>query len=76
VASPFDAAIHDAFGKVHGRSAYACYGADLLPSDLSRYLGPEFRGDRLHRFLRATPPERIPLFHSVGGLDPLEASDV
>jgi len=76
VASPFDAAIHDAFGKVHGRNAYACYGPDLLRSELSRYLGPEFRGDRLHRFLLAQPPERIPLFHSVGGLDPLEARDV
>ena len=43
---------------------------------ISRYLGPEFRGDRLHRFLLAQPPERIPLFHSVGGLDPLEARDV
>jgi len=76
VASPFDAAVHDAFGKLHGRSVYACYGPDLLRHDLSRYLGPEFRGDRLHAFLLAQPPERIPLFHSVGGLDPLEAADV
>ena len=36
VASPFDAALHDAFGKVHGRNAYATYGPDLLPNDLSR----------------------------------------
>jgi len=76
VASPFDAAIHDAFGKVHGRNVYATYGPDLLSHDLSRYLGPEFKGDRLHRFLLPRPPERIPLFHSVGGLDPLEARDV
>src|SRR6185503_16253170 len=59
VASPFDAAIHDAFGKAHRRNVYACYGPDLLPSDLSRYLGPEFKGDRLDRFLRERPPERI-----------------
>ena len=26
VGSPFDAAIHDAFGKLHGRSAYQTYG--------------------------------------------------
>jgi hypothetical protein len=44
VASPFDAAIHDAFGKAHGRNAYATYGDDLLPRDLSRYLGDAFRG--------------------------------
>jgi L-alanine-DL-glutamate epimerase-like enolase superfamily enzyme len=76
VASPFDAALHDAFGKIHGRNVYATYGPDLLTHDLSRYLGAEFKGDRLHRYLLERPPERIPLFHSVGGLDPLEAKDV
>ena len=25
-ASAFDAALHDAFGKIHGRSSYQCYG--------------------------------------------------
>ena len=76
VASPFDAAIHDAFGKVHGRNVYATYGPDLLPGDLSAYLGPDFRGDRLDRALRPKAQERIPLFHSVGGLDALEQTDV
>jgi L-alanine-DL-glutamate epimerase-like enolase superfamily enzyme len=76
VASPFDAAVHDAFGKVHGRNVYHTYGRDLLPHDLSRYLGPAFRGDRLETYLLRRPRERIPLFHSVGGLDPLEAKDV
>lgn len=76
VASPFDAALHDAFGKVHGRNVYATYGPDLLPNDLSRYLGPDFRGVRLDRALLPKAQERIPLFHSVGGLDPLEQKDV
>jgi L-alanine-DL-glutamate epimerase-like enolase superfamily enzyme len=76
VASAFDAALHDAFGKVHGRNVYATYGPDLMAHDLSRFLGPEFKGDRLDRYLLRKPPERIPLFHSVGGLDPLEAKDV
>ena len=76
VASPFDAAVHDAFGKVHRRNVYATYGPDLLPNDLSRYLGQDFRGVRLDRALRRTPQARIPLFHSVGGLDPLEKQDV
>ncbi|HVR72124.1 MAG TPA: enolase C-terminal domain-like protein [Vicinamibacteria bacterium] len=76
VASPFDAALHDAFGKLHGRNVYATYGPDLLPHDLARYLGRDFRGERLDRFLLPRPQPRIPLFHSVGGLDPLEASDV
>src|SRR4029450_13254002 len=47
VASPFDAAIHDAFGKVHNRSAYSTYASDLLPRDLAAYLGRDFRGMRL-----------------------------
>jgi L-alanine-DL-glutamate epimerase-like enolase superfamily enzyme len=76
VASPFDAAIHDAFGKVHGRNVYATYGPDLLPGDLSRYLGAGFRGERLDHALLPKAQERIPLFHSVGGLDALEAKDV
>jgi L-alanine-DL-glutamate epimerase-like enolase superfamily enzyme len=76
VASPFDAAMHDAFGKVHGRNVYATYGPDLMTHDLSRYLGPDFRGERLDRALLPAPQPRIPLFHSVGGLDPLEAGDL
>ena len=76
VASPFDAAIHDAFGKVHGRNTYATYGPDLMPHDLSRYLGGDFRGERLDRALLPKRQEKIPLFHSVGGLDPLETKDV
>jgi hypothetical protein len=76
VASAFDAAIHDAFGKVHERNVYDTYGADLLSHDLSRYLGPDFRGERLDRALLSQPRARIPLFHSVGGLDPLDEPDV
>jgi L-alanine-DL-glutamate epimerase-like enolase superfamily enzyme len=76
VASPFDAALHDAFGKLHGRNVYDTYGTDLLRHDLGRYLGPGFAGERLDRYLLRQPPARIPLFHSVGGLDALEAADV
>jgi L-alanine-DL-glutamate epimerase-like enolase superfamily enzyme len=76
VASPFDAAIHDAFGKVHRRNVYDTYGSDLMTHDVSRYLGPDFEGARLDRALLSKPRERIPVFHSVGGLDPLETSDI
>ena len=76
VASPFDGALHDAFGKVHGRNVYDTYGPDLMTHDVSRYLGREFRGTRLDEVLLSKPLERIPVFHSVGGLDPLETADV
>jgi L-alanine-DL-glutamate epimerase-like enolase superfamily enzyme len=76
VASPFDAALHDAFGKVHRRNVYDTYGPDLMTHDVSRYLGPDFQGGRLDRALLPKRRERIPVFHSVGGLDPLETGDV
>src|SRR4030095_8255461 len=63
VASPFDAALHDAFGKVHRRNVYDTYGPDLMTHDVSRYLGPEFRGARLDRALLPKRRGRIPLFH-------------
>jgi L-alanine-DL-glutamate epimerase-like enolase superfamily enzyme len=75
-ASPFDAALHDAFGKIHRRNVYQTYGPDLLPNDLSKYLGKEYAGRRLHQFLLTRPTPAMPLYHSVGALDPLIASDI
>jgi L-alanine-DL-glutamate epimerase-like enolase superfamily enzyme len=75
-ASPFDAAIHDAFGKIHRRNVYQTYGPDLLPNDLSKYLGKEYAGRWLHQFLLTQPAPTMPLFHSVGALDPLTPSEV
>jgi L-alanine-DL-glutamate epimerase-like enolase superfamily enzyme len=76
VASAFDAAIHDAFGKAHGVSSYATYGAAFMPHDLSEDLGPAFRGEYLDRYVAATPQPTMPVFHSVGASDPIEPSDV
>ena len=76
VASAFDAALHDAYGKVHGLNCYHTYGPEFLPHDLGKYLGPEFRGERLDQYLARTPKPRLPLYHLVGALDPLEANEV
>lgn len=75
-ASPFDAALHDAYGKVHGVSVYHAYGPDFLHHDLGYFLGPDFRGERLDRYLRRDPEPYLPLYHLVGALDPLEESDM
>jgi L-alanine-DL-glutamate epimerase-like enolase superfamily enzyme len=75
-ASPFDAALHDAFGKIHGCNVYETYGPDLLPNDLSRYLGKAYAGRWLHQFLLKRPRPALPLYHSVGALDPLTGSEV
>ena len=76
VASPFDAAIHDAYGKAFGLSAYDTYGRSFMSRDLSADLGPSFKGEYLDRYVPSKPRPGIPLFHSVGASDPLEAADV
>jgi len=75
-ASAFDAALHDAFGKAHGLNCYHTYGADFMSHDLGHYLGPEFKGEYLDRYVLKTPQPRLPLYHLVGALDPLEDADI
>lgn len=75
-ASPFDAALHDAYGKAHGLNCYHTYGLDFMNHDLGHYFGAEFAGERLDCYLRKSPQPRMPLYHLVGALDPLEACDV
>src|SRR5262249_22686817 len=76
VASAFDAALHDAFGKAHGLNCYHTYGPDFMTHDLGHYLGPEFKGEALAHYVSRMPQPRLPLYHLVGALDPLEAADV
>ena len=75
-ASAFDAALHDAFGKVHGLSSYHTYGRDFMTHDLSHYLGPEFKSEYLDRYLLMEPSARLALYHSVGASDAIEDSDI
>jgi len=74
-ASPFDAAIHEAFGRLLERSSYDCYGSDLAP-DLSAFLGPRYRGRFASDYLRSSFSPRVPIWHLVGGLDKLRESEV
>jgi L-alanine-DL-glutamate epimerase-like enolase superfamily enzyme len=76
VASAFDAAIHDAYGKAFGVSVYETYGARFMTRDLSHDLGASFKGEYLDRYVPVAPRARTPVFHSIGASDPLEASDV
>lgn len=76
VASAFDAAIHDAYGKAFRVSCYETYGPRFMTRDLSHDLGPRFAGEYLDRYVPSAPRSRIPVFHSVGASDPLEAADV
>jgi L-alanine-DL-glutamate epimerase-like enolase superfamily enzyme len=76
VASAFDAAIHDAYGKTFGVSCYETYRPSHMTRDLSHDLGAEFKGEFLDRYVPSAPQPRMPVFHSVGASDPLEAVDV
>ncbi len=79
-ASAFDLAAHDAFGMLHETDTYDCYGGDFLSADLSYYLTPQddsvsFAGKYPSDFLVSSPPKSLPVWHLVGGLDPLESAD-
>jgi L-alanine-DL-glutamate epimerase-like enolase superfamily enzyme len=76
VASPFDAAIHDAYGKAFAVSSYETYSSRFMTRDLAADLGADFKGEYLDRYVPAAPRPTIPVFHSVGASDPLEAADV
>jgi L-alanine-DL-glutamate epimerase-like enolase superfamily enzyme len=76
VASAFDAAIHDAYGKAFGLSSYATYSRAHMRHDLARDLGPRFAGEYLDRYVPVTPRATTPVFHSVGASDAIEPSDL
>jgi len=75
-ASPFDAAIHDAFGKIHGQNSFSVCGQDFVRYDLSHYLNAEFRGEFLDRYIARTATKKIRMYHSVGASDPLTAGEI
>jgi L-alanine-DL-glutamate epimerase-like enolase superfamily enzyme len=71
-ASAFDAAVHDAFGKVHGVSSYKTYGPEYMNHDLSRYLGAEYKGEYPSQYLLSEPKPSMPLCHMLSAVDPIE----
>lgn len=75
-ASAFDSALHDAFGKAHGRNCYHTYSQEFMPHDLSHYLTVEFGGEWLNRYVSAKPKDRVPVYHLVGAIDPITDADV
>jgi L-alanine-DL-glutamate epimerase-like enolase superfamily enzyme len=75
-ASPFDAALHDAFGKLHGRNAFNTSGKGFVHYDLAHYLGDEFKGEYLDRYIQEKPTPRIRMYHSVGAADALTKAEL
>ena len=79
--SPFDIALHDAFGKLAGRPVYETYGSDFLQRDLASFIEPAadsrilFKAQFPSHYLVTSPPRRLRAWHLVGGLDPLTPAE-
>jgi L-alanine-DL-glutamate epimerase-like enolase superfamily enzyme len=79
--SPFDIALHDAFGKLVERPVYQTYGSAFLGRDLAHFLEPasdssvSFRGRYPADILDPHPAQRMRVWHAVGGLDLLDQSE-
>lgn len=76
--SVFDIALHDAYGQLVGHPTYQTYTSNFLNRDLAAYLTPAepFRGKFPVDFLVPQMPTRLLAWHLVGGLDPLDASEL
>jgi L-alanine-DL-glutamate epimerase-like enolase superfamily enzyme len=71
--APFDLALHDAYGNLHGLPVYQTYNAKFMNRDLSFYFGDEaFKGLYPEDFFVKNVPEQLPVWHLVGGKDVLD----
>ncbi|MCB0108907.1 MAG: hypothetical protein KDE53_23460, partial [Caldilineaceae bacterium] len=68
--APFDAALHDAWGRALGGSTYDFYDAPWLNADLGFYLGESFYGHYPARYLRKRRQQLL-VQHVVGAGDAL-----
>jgi L-alanine-DL-glutamate epimerase-like enolase superfamily enzyme len=81
-ASPFDLALHDAYGVVNEVPIYQSYNSNFLNYDLDEFL--ESSRDSIVSFckkvpadyLKLSPPNEIPVWHLVGGLDALNKEEL
>ncbi len=75
-ASPADAAVHDAFGKVNGISSYDGYGPQFTGWDLSKYCGPQLAGKYLSDYIHSSFKPVLSVWHVVGGGDKLTRGEI
>ena len=80
--SPFDIAVHDAYGNLHGRPVYETYTAEFMNQDLAHWLRPadgsavKFCGLYPADFFQRPAPARLAAWHLVGGKDPIDAGEL
>jgi len=79
--SPFDLALHDAYGMLHKRPVYETYTRKFMNEDLAAYLEPaddariSFKNKYPADYLVTPRPDTLPAWHLVGGKDPLDVSE-
>ena len=80
--SAFDIALHDAYGRLNNMDVYDTYNAEFMNCDLADLLAvggqmsPEFHGQFPDCYLAKERANALPVWHLVGGLDPLDASEL
>jgi L-alanine-DL-glutamate epimerase-like enolase superfamily enzyme len=80
--SAFDIALHDAYGNAVGKPVYETYNAEYLSGDLSDYLEPaegsrvSFKGKYPSDYLVGDVPDKLPVWHLVGGVDPISEAEL
>jgi L-alanine-DL-glutamate epimerase-like enolase superfamily enzyme len=74
--SAFDIAWHDAFAKSRRLPAFETYGPDFMQHDLAWFFNdPKFAGKYPQDYFVRPVPDRIPVWHLVGGKDLLLESE-
>src|SRR6266498_2304613 len=80
--SVFDQTLHDAYGNLLHRPVYETYGREFISRDLAAFMTPaadanvSFEGKYPHDFLLPKRVDNLPAWHLVGGLDPLDKSEL
>ena len=74
--SAFDIALHDAFGKSRSLPAFGTYGPAFMKHDLAWFFDdPAFAGKYPQDYFVESVPDKLPVWHLVGGKDLLCESE-
>ncbi len=80
--SVFDQALHDAYGQSVQKPVYETYAPPFLSRDLASYLQPaeganvSFAGKYPRDFFVSPIPTKLRAWHLVGGVDPIDPSEL
>jgi L-alanine-DL-glutamate epimerase-like enolase superfamily enzyme len=80
--SPFDIALHDAYGRLMDLDVYETYNGRFMKADLSAYLTPaegadvSFAGKYPADYLLYPRQERLPAWHLIGGKDLVDPDEL